>query len=94
MTEQTLVFGTRVNEYVFYRIALTVENTLERIVHITYGMPRITVGMIFIAHVNITGHEENNVFCFATCSDIFLERLKVVKTVYTVEASLNAVSSA
>ena len=47
--------------------------------------------MVFVAHVNIARHEENYILRLATGVNIFLQCLKVVKTVYAVAASFDAV---
>ena len=91
MTEQALVIGTGVNINVLYCVALTVINALKRVVDIADGRPRVAVDMIFIAHVNISGHEEDDALGLAACINILLERLKVVKSVYAVCITLNAV---
>ena len=80
-----------VDVYILYCVALTVINALKRVVDIADGLPRVAVDMILVAHVNIASHEEDDALCLARCSNIFLQRLKVVNAVYAVCAALNAV---
>ena len=91
MTEQALVIGTGVNKNVLYCVALTIVDALECVVDITDRRPRVAVNMILVAHVNISGHEEDDALGLAACINILLERLKVVKSVYAVCITLNAV---